>query len=716
MRDAPIFAVLMLGCLQGPRASLVKVQKLRPRSGGTYDSGAVGNLAGNTTLAELRETRNHAMVAAMEIGSPPQVLSCMLDSGSADLWVPSFRCDSCDTKDSEQKGLFHAERSATFSPVFVQTAMGVVPQMVQVVYGGGTLGGFAVHDTVTLGQVTVANQTFLLAEEVDLEAFRSRPWNGVCGLGWRSLARTGLPLYTMLSKAGVPAIFTLVPEGSPDDPAIFAVGMEPPAAEIQGAISWAPAMEPLSFWIVAGSVVQPPGVVTATSISASGTVTPARFLVDTGTTFLLVPPRKYFDLVRELFPETVFDRFCGIDPKAGNVVFCACSVLQYNKRGLGTGEAIVFELGGARFTLTLDDLLVEVPASSLGGPKGETVCELQVQRRPRASSALAAALGEGRHRDGNGAHRRRGSHRRRSQDFGAPLGAPVEPFSITMSSTPLVGQRTAGKTSPKAPKGVPAWAHLPGGGGAQGSQGAATEEVLVQSMGDGVVCEIEVVRAEDGSILKSSAKAMDSKTGKDLPEQDSACLKDWQERPGWVTRTGDAPDGVPSVDEDPVSEKDDDEADEDDTDDLWVLGDVFLRRHVVVFDFDHRRLGVAHPAKEISKTSPAAAAPREKPLSVAGGDDAAAGQHQHEPLRPEDRLADAPGSVSRTKKIASATTPLATSMVLLPVLVGSALAALAGLAVYGLLVRHGQRLEQASSVREGSAFLRGASASEFAAE
>jgi len=684
MRAPQILPVLVSVCLPSTFANEVAAVR-KHRTGGTYDSDSTGNLKGMARLEPLVVTRNHALITSIEVGSPSQALDCMLDSGSADLWVPSFHCESCSEDERELKGFFHAERSSTFHPMFVKTSRGIVPQIVQVVYGGGTIGGFAAQDTVRFGQATLSNQSFLLAEEVDLVALK-RPWDGVCGIGWRSLARSGVPLYSQLRKVGQ-AIITLVPAGlSHGDSAVLATGFIP-FAEVQGPIAWTPALEPLSFWIVSGAVVQP-GIFR----------TPARLLIDTGTTFLLVPPKKYFPMVRALIGQEFFDRLCGVDRRAGNIVICDCSVRDHD-----TGQSFSIELAGASgasFKLTLADVLQEVISKSRmrGSPAsqyGKQLCELQVQQRPRPGAALAAALGRNVGRRGNHA-------------FGqAPVGAPVEPFSVTIGA-PLVGKRPINGKQGAAPR-VPDWAQLPGRGAKNGEQGAATQETMIATMNDDTVCEIQVLRAANGTVLDLRASAFDQKHHGLSKSDDALCASKYKDqnfgdRTALVTRSGDAPKDVPALG---GGLDNDDYVDDDSSDDLWVIGDVFFRRHVVIFDFESKRLGVAHPSKAISPT----AAPPSSPQASARNPSVGR-LHRGPKASPAAALSPAGSPPSSPKH-----RPVAFGD-FLPDILGALLAAGAAVWVYTHLVQG--RLRQVASaefsVREASSFLHRAPASDIAEE
>ena len=52
---------------------------------------------------DLSITRTHALVAQLEVGTPAQKMSCLLDTGSADLWIPSKRCKTCETLGEQLK-------------------------------------------------------------------------------------------------------------------------------------------------------------------------------------------------------------------------------------------------------------------------------------------------------------------------------------------------------------------------------------------------------------------------------------------------------------------------------------------------------------------------------------------------------------------------------------------------------------------------------------
>lgn len=321
----------------------------------TFDSSVLGNLRDADEIEDLQLSRSHVFVADITVGTPPQRLSCLLDSGSADLWIPSKQCKNCGNK-----RYFHADQSSTFMPAMSHTPTGDVPVPVQAGNNVGEIVGFLVEDTVRLGSVEFQNQSFLIVEEARLP--KNRSWDGMCGLGWQEMTSAAEPLYKNLQKHSGRAIFAIVPTSLTET---YLVVGEVPHAGYANSIAWMDA-EPVgpgghhSFWVVEG------GLGTHTSKPMA-----AHFLIDTGTEFLLAPRRLYTHFVRSLFPRDAFDHLCGADAALGNLVVCDCSITQLD--GI-LREHLRMYLGGQVFFLEIPDLFKRVPTTA-----GGELCLLQVQ-------------------------------------------------------------------------------------------------------------------------------------------------------------------------------------------------------------------------------------------------------------------------------------------------------------------------------------------------
>jgi len=553
----------------------------------SFDRNVLGKHADD--LLSTQVSRKYALVAPISIGTPPQKLRCLLDSGSSDLWVPSKRCESC-----ENELYFRADESSTFMPEHVRGPFSSRPQpkSVSVAYGSGEITGYAVRDTLNFGNVRVENQSFIIVEDAALPPRRS--WDGICGLGWNGLAHVGRPLYKRIQEGGnaAHAIFTLVPGrscgncgGQGDGGPYLAVGEVPPGAAKDGTMVWAKEEknnprsgargEDHGFWVVSGGVA-----------ITKEKPTPVRFLVDTGTNqVLLVPPKFYRAFMSSLLPSDTFQKRCGADPAAGNLIICECAIQHEPEL-----PPLRIFLGGKAFPLKLSELFTKVPAKD----GGEDLCLLLVQ--PNALSRpdnlggllggiLGGLLGPG----GLGA-----SHQMAPPDQPRvkppPMSPPDQPW-VKPPPVPLGGKSAGqpseglsgllgdlldglvGKINASKSGNTPA-----GGAGA----GPPTSPLAMpppfgmpmppSSMQPGTETQIVEENKPDGTVCTSTLVITHGKVQKNT----TRCTS-----PARRLQLG----GLP-IWGGPVQEP---------MDDLWILGGVFLERYVVAFDFDNARIGFAEP-------------------------------------------------------------------------------------------------------------------------
>merc|ERR1719343_959867 len=191
-------------------------------------SGEDAAAAGGDTMTTW-VTKQKALVTEVELGTPPQKMKCLVDTGSSDLWLPSKRCDRCNNQNH-----FDADASGTFSPQMVPTPQGERPEQAQIHYGSGAVAGFHVQDTLHFGAAVVKNQSFIIVEDAALPP--RREWDGICGLGWRRLAQVQKPLYQMLQEQGEKAVFAMVPSG--DGTSYMTVGELPEDAYKPDTLVW----------------------------------------------------------------------------------------------------------------------------------------------------------------------------------------------------------------------------------------------------------------------------------------------------------------------------------------------------------------------------------------------------------------------------------------------------------------------------------------------
>lgn len=529
--------------------------------------------AANNTGTGVQVDRHHAQIATISLGTPPQTLRCLLDSGSSDLWVPSRRCADCDNSRH-----FYADASSTFKPVLEESTFGgrPRPKVVRISYGSGTVAGYSVRDTLKFGSLEIPDQNFIIVEDAALPPGRN--WDGICGLGWRGIAKVGPTLYERIQEQGQSALLTIAPptaaSASPSFPWLFGggdqassqghmlIGEVPQASVKPGSLVWVPAerFDPSggqlasgerTFWVVSGGVqIRRPEPV------------PVRFLVDTGTNqVLLVPQRHYHAFIMSLIPAQVFQNSCGMDPHAG--VVCDCSVRE--DPGL---LPLKISLGGRSFALPLSEMFMEARANN-----GGMLCLLTIQPNamaPSSSAGIGSTLG-----DLLGALFGGRSGGAVPVMSGASSGGPQQP--PPQGPPPRQGPPPQGRgPPPQGEEAMPAPLQellppmpfqLPGmsGEAAKGPE-EVIEEVTEYVRPDGRVCTMTRIVKGGKVVQQGSPRCEEAQRQRRL-----------QSFP-W-------PLGGESASAEPVQD-----------DELWMLGGVFLEHFVVAFDYDHGRMGLGEPA------------------------------------------------------------------------------------------------------------------------
>ncbi|KAH7709863.1 CBN-ASP-1 protein [Aphelenchoides avenae] len=133
------------------------------------------------------------------IGTPNQVFTVVLDTGSSNLWVVDCACrqQACKGYPGYQKKCYNPQASSTY-------AARHTPFSIQ--YGHDHVGGYLGADVVNLGGDLVdLNQTFAIANVVP-EAFERQPLDGMLGLGWPAISADNVqpPVFQILNQLDKP--------------------------------------------------------------------------------------------------------------------------------------------------------------------------------------------------------------------------------------------------------------------------------------------------------------------------------------------------------------------------------------------------------------------------------------------------------------------------------------------------------------------------------
>jgi len=160
---------------------------------------------------DLTDYYNNQYVGTIGIGTPPQTLSVVFDTGSSDLWIPGRGCSECGNHET-----FDYAASSSYEPLVDGSGDALT---FEVDYGSGKVTGYQAEDSVLVGSaLSLSGVDFgeVVYEDRDIQSFMM---DGIAGLAFRGLSMVTKPTLLELLHAQHPEVPYLFSVFLSNDPA-----------------------------------------------------------------------------------------------------------------------------------------------------------------------------------------------------------------------------------------------------------------------------------------------------------------------------------------------------------------------------------------------------------------------------------------------------------------------------------------------------------------
>jgi hypothetical protein len=142
---------------------------------------------------QINDYANAQYYGSLTVGTPPQKLNVIFDTGSSNLWVPNHH------NLFQHHNIYDDSKSSTYKKNGGKFS---------IQYGSGAVSGFFSEDTVNIGGINIPDYKFAEASSTKGMGigYYMAKFDGICGMGWSSITQGG----------GDSPIAALVKEGNLD--------------------------------------------------------------------------------------------------------------------------------------------------------------------------------------------------------------------------------------------------------------------------------------------------------------------------------------------------------------------------------------------------------------------------------------------------------------------------------------------------------------------
>lgn len=231
---------------------------------------------------------NSQYVGTVTLGTPPQELEVIFDTGSANFWVNSKVCE--DLACVNHKAYDH-RTSASFKKLGFE---------IEVEFGSGSVVGNINYEKVVIGNIEIEQQGFGEIFQENGQVFVQGRFSGILGLAFPQMAASGLlPVFdSIIAEHKLDSsIFSFYFSDEQGSELVFG-GID--HEKFRGNIVWAEVIQEF-YWTILVSDIKIG--LESLNLCPAG----CKAAIDTGTTYLTAPPDMYNQLLNKLHCEDLQD-------------------------------------------------------------------------------------------------------------------------------------------------------------------------------------------------------------------------------------------------------------------------------------------------------------------------------------------------------------------------------------------------------------------------
>jgi len=270
--------VLALALVSASAVKRVPLKKRAAESTTAFEVVDVPTLGGEASPVVIKDYQNAQYYGEISVGTPPQVMTVIYDTGSSNLWVPNTK------KFLSKHSIYNHDKSSTYVANGTKFA---------IEYGSGPVSGYYSNDVMAIGDFQAKDYTFA---EVDDTSGLGLGWtlgkfDGICGMAWGMISVDGVqtPLEALVATGELEEEVFAFFLGDETDGELLIGGVD--EDHYTGEFSYVP-LSQLSYWEVK---------LDSLLVDGKATGSTAKAIVDSGTS-LLAGPTEDVEVIAAAIP------------------------------------------------------------------------------------------------------------------------------------------------------------------------------------------------------------------------------------------------------------------------------------------------------------------------------------------------------------------------------------------------------------------------------